>query len=88
MYKLPVGKFFESIIDWLTTNLGSIFDIINTVITSIIAAFESVLLFVPPIVLIIIFALLAWRIASKGVGVFSLIGLFLILNMGFWRETM
>ncbi len=88
MYKLPVGKFFESIIDWLTQNLGPFFDIINSILTGIISTFETVLLFIPPLILIALMVVLAWRIAGKGVAIFSIIGLLLIHSMGFWEETM
>lgn len=88
MYKLPVGKFFESMIDWLTQNLGPFFDIINSILTGIISTFETVLLFIPPLILIALMVVLAWRIAGKGVAIFSIIGLLLIHSMGFWEETM
>jgi glycine betaine/proline transport system permease protein len=88
VYKLPVGKFFESIIDWLTQNLGPFFDIINSILTGIISTFETVLLFIPPLILIALMVVLAWRIAGKGVAIFSIIGLLLIHSMGFWEETM
>lgn len=88
MYKLPVGKFFQSIIDWLTQNLGPFFDIINSILTGIISTFETVLLFIPPLILIALMVVLAWRIAGKGVAIFSIIGLLLIHSMGFWEETM
>jgi glycine betaine/proline transport system permease protein len=88
VYKLPVGKFFESMIDWLTQNLGPFFDIINSILTGIISTFETVLLFIPPLILIALMVVLAWRIAGKGVAIFSIIGLLLIHSMGFWEETM
>jgi len=86
--QLPIGKIFENIIDWLTQNLGPFFDVINSILTGIIQTFETVLLFIPPLVLIALMVILAWRIASKGVAIFSIIGLLLILSMGFWEETM
>ena len=88
MIELPIGKIFESIIDWLTQNLGPFFDVINSILTGIISAFEAVLLFIPPLILIALMVVLAWRIAGKGVAIFSIIGLLLILSMGFWEETM
>ena len=88
MIQLPIGKIFENIIDWLTQNLGPFFDVINSILTGIIQTFETVLLFIPPLVLIALMVILAWRIASKGVAIFSIIGLLLILSMGFWEETM
>ncbi len=88
MFKLPIGMVFESIINWLTNNLSGVFDVIRIVLISLLDLFENILFFIPPYVMIIVLALLAWRISGKGVGLFSLIGLALIWSMGFWLETM
>jgi glycine betaine/proline transport system permease protein len=88
MFKLPIGIVFENIINWLTDNLSGVFDVIRMILISILDLFENILFFIPPYVMIIVLALLAWRISGKGVGLFSLIGLALIWSMGFWLETM
>ncbi len=85
---LKIGKTIEIIINWLTVHLSGVFAAITAGLTGIISAFDAVLLFLPAIVMVILFALLAWWIAGRGVGIFSLIGLWLIYNMGFWDETM
>lgn len=88
MINLHIGDAIEIIIDWLTNNFGPVFDLISTVLTAIITAFESALNFIPAIVMIIILALLAWRLAGRGVAIFTLIGLLVVDSMGFWAETM
>ncbi len=40
----------------------------------------------PPIVLIILIALLAWWVVNWKLGLFALIGLGLINNLGYWPE--
>lgn len=88
MIDLHIGEGIEVAINWLTDNLSAVFDIIREVLTWIVTVFETILLFPPEIVTIVIFAGLAWYVAGRGVGIFSLIGLWLIWSMGFWDETM
>lgn len=88
MIDLNIGSGVEAIIDWLTINLEPVFDALSAMLDTIMAGFEGALLFPPTIVTIILLSLLAWWIAGRGVGIFSLIGLFLIESMGYWEETM
>ena len=88
MINLPIGKVFEAVIDWLTDNLDPVFDAISFILTQLIEAFEAGLLFVPSIILIILLAALAWWIAGRGVGLFTLIGMFVVDGMGIWDQTM
>ncbi|HLR21845.1 MAG TPA: proline/glycine betaine ABC transporter permease [Tissierellaceae bacterium] len=88
MINLQIGSVFESLIDWLTNNLDFIFDGLRTGILFIIEGIESILLLPPAIVLIILIALLAWKVAGKGVSIFSFLGLLLIDSMELWTETM
>jgi len=83
-----VGKVFEGIIEWLTDNLGFLFDIISNIIDFILTIFFEFLMLFPPLILIAAFGALAWWIAKKGVGIFTIIGFFLIYAMGLWRPTM
>jgi len=88
MIDLKIGKTIEVIINWLTVHLSGVFEAITTGLTGIISAFDAILLFLPALVMVVLFAALAWWIAGRGVGIFSLIGLWLVYNMGFWDETM
>jgi glycine betaine/proline transport system permease protein len=83
-----VGKVFEGIIEWLTENLGFLFDIISNIIDFILTIFFNFLMLFPPLVLVAAFGALAWWIAKKGVGIFTILGFFLIYAMGLWKPTM
>ena len=85
---IPVGDFFEFIINWLTENLEPLFDAITVIVDTTLGAFEGVLVAIPPVLMILIFAGLAWYIAGRGVGIFTIIGMFLILSMDLWELTM
>jgi glycine betaine/proline transport system permease protein len=88
MINLHIGEGVEIVIDWLTNNFGPLFDLIATVLTAIITAFEAGLDFIPAIVMMILLALAAWRLAGRGVAIFTLVGLFVVDSMGLWAQTM
>ena len=88
MFNLRIGKGFELLIDWLTNHFEPFFDCINFILTKSIEFFEIILLFLPFWLVIIIFVFLCYKMAGKGIALFSLIGFFLIWNMGFWEQTM
>ncbi len=83
-----IGGVFEAIIDWLTENLSVVFDIIADVIDALLTGFFNVLMFPHAFIMIALFAALAWWIAKKGVGIFTLVGFFLIYAMNLWEATM
>lgn len=83
-----IGGVFESIIDWLTANLDIVFDVIADVIDALLTGFFNLLMIPHPFLMIALFAAIAWWIAKKGVGIFTLIGFFLIYAMNLWEATM
>ncbi len=83
-----IGGVFEAIIDWLTENLNVVFDIIADFIDALLTGFFNVLMFPHAFIMIALFAALAWWIAKKGVGIFTLVGFFLIYAMNLWEATM
>src|SRR6056297_1139308 len=83
-----IGGVFERVIDWLTENFNVFFDIIADMIDALLTGFFNVLMFPHPFIMIVVFASLAWWIAKKGVGVFTLAGFFLIYAMNLWEATM
>lgn len=88
MIDLDIGGVVEVIIDWLTNNFGGLFDAISAVLTSVVGGLEWVLTSIPVLIVIALFAALAWWMVGRGVAVFTLIGLLLIDAMGFWDDTM
>lgn len=98
-YKLPIGPGSKSLVDSLTNNADFIFDIIATILSGSIDAMLWVLQgnFLKgtaahdyyPLVIIIGLSVLAWVIRrSIGIVAFTFLGLLLIYNQGYWKETM
>src|SRR5690625_5814727 len=64
-----------------------IFSAISDAVSWMTKGLVSLLSIGPPIVLILILALLSWWIVNWRLGLFTLIGLGLIDNLGYWSET-
>lgn len=82
--KLPLAQGIDRIVDWLTDALGPFFNFISTLVQTIIDTSVDVLGFGPPIVLIVLFALLAFYTNRWPMALFTFIGLLLIDNLGYW----
>lgn len=88
MIDIPVGEFFEFLINWLTENLGGFFDVITVSVKTFLTGIENILLFPHPAIMIILLAALAWYVSGKGVGIFTIFGLVLVEGMDMWDGTM
>jgi len=88
MRKLPLDRWVESVVDWVGSNLGVIFTLLSSVINGIVYAFSSLFHLLPPWLTIILIAALAYRLGRWRLALFSVIGLLLIWNLGFWDATM
>ncbi len=86
--KLEIGKAIELVVRWLIENLAVLFDIIKKVFEAITGGFYDALMFVPPIILIVILALLVWLVTNKKIAILSFIGFALVWNIGLWPQMM
>ncbi|WP_041367017.1 ABC transporter permease [Natranaerobius thermophilus] len=90
--RIPIGDWFESIIDWIEEVFAVLFDIIDVVIEAIVGSFmyvfDTISVQLSPFVVIILLAALAWRLSGLGVGIFTLLGFSLIVSMDLWEPTM
>lgn len=82
--KIPLGNWIESFVDFLMSNFSGPLDGFSSIIESMIGSFEAVLSFSHPLILIAIFALIAWRLKNVKLSVFVSLGLLLVLNLRMW----
>ncbi len=85
--QIPIGDLFERFIRFLQRNFDFFFEAVNVIIRSLVQNLNGLLIFLPGIIVIIIFSLLAWWVGTKWLGLFTLIGLILIYSMGFWSSA-
>ena len=84
--KLPIGDAVEWFIRWLIDQLSVIFDFISDVMKAVTGAFGDALLAVPPVILILIFAILIWLVTRRSTAILSALGLLLVWNMDLWPQ--
>ncbi|MVB10940.1 Glycine betaine transport system permease protein OpuAB [Caprobacter fermentans] len=88
MYRLPIGDVVEKAIDWMTENWAGFFGGIKMILLWVVTSFEHLFNFIPFYVMIVILALLAWRLAGRGTAIFTAVGLLVVVSIGLWTETM
>lgn len=86
--KIPIGDTFESLITWLTDNFDVVFDGIGNTVIAILGGLKFLLLLPHPLLMIVLMTALAWWLAKRGVAIFTVLGMLLIYNMGYWTATM
>jgi glycine betaine/proline transport system permease protein len=88
MYRLPIGKYVEIGVDWLTDNLAPLFNSIKNAFLFIIDGFELIYVGIPFIIMILIVGVIAWLTAGKRTALFTIIGALIIKSMELWELTM
>jgi glycine betaine/proline transport system permease protein len=86
--KLPLDKEIDKLIDFLTEHFAFLTKAISKYLATIIEASTNGLMALPPWLVITILAALAWRLAGRHVGIFTLLGLGLLWNLRLWEPTM
>jgi len=87
-WRIPVGRWGREFFDYLTTNFAVFFDTLADWLSMVLNALVAGLLWLPPILVVLIFAALAymlkrsWTLAA-GVA----LGLLFIINQGLWKDT-
>src|SRR5690554_5864368 len=86
--KIPIGEWVESLELWLETNAEPLFDFIKVFIGATVNSLADAFNFLPPLLMIAIFTAITFFIGRYKIATFTLLGLLLVLNLGFWEHTM
>jgi glycine betaine/proline transport system permease protein len=87
--KIPIGRWIANGTDWLTQNFVTTFDAISTGLGFVIEGLITLLSWPHPLAMIAAVAALAWVLHRKlSLVAIVVFGLLLILNLGYWKETM
>lgn len=84
MYRLPLGQWVNQGVDWLLNHFGNAFDAFTQYVTTITDSLRDGIGFVPWYIIILLFALLAWRAKGWRLALGTTVGLFLIYNLELW----
>ncbi|TDO96284.1 choline ABC transporter permease subunit [Marinomonas balearica] len=86
--KIPLGDLMETFVNWLVDAAAVFFDFIAITLETIIMALVDVFEWIPPLALIAMIATGAWFLhRSVGLVLFIVAALLLIINLGYWLET-
>jgi ABC-type proline/glycine betaine transport system permease subunit len=88
MPKLPLRDWIDALEDTLKEHAGPLFDLIKTVIGSIVGSFEFLFDALPAPVMILILTGLAYALGRWKLALFTFLGFLLIWNLGLWDPTM
>ena len=87
-HPLPIGDYAEAFVDWLTANFTFLFDAIRDGLGAFIDAILFILQWPHPLIVVAVFAAIAYAARrSIPIVIFTVAGLLLIINLGFWEET-
>lgn len=85
---IPLDAWVEHGLDWLVANLRPVFQAIRLPVDATLGGIEAGLQAMPAVLVILIFALLAWQAAGRALAIGTLISLTLVGLIGAWSEAM
>jgi glycine betaine/proline transport system permease protein len=86
--RVPLDRWFADSITWLTMNYRPTFQAMKRPIELILQNVEAFLLWLPPLVLIAVLVVVAWRVANWRIALFCAAAFMLIGMIGLWNLTM
>jgi len=87
-YTMPLDNWIKLAVEWVVGNYRFIFQAIKWPIEKTLNGIEGFLHWLPPEVVILAFAIIAWRVAGRNIGIFALLALSFIGLIGIWEEAM
>ncbi|HAL30995.1 MAG TPA: glycine/betaine ABC transporter [Coriobacteriia bacterium] len=87
-YRLPVGDWIDAAVDWMTANLGWLFDAIAAFLKSMIEGLETGLLFPSALIFVVLVAAIAFYAKGWRFALFTAISFVVVAMMDLWDATM
>lgn len=88
-HKIPLGAWLKALVDFLNRNAAGFFDFVILVLGSVIDGLLAIFEWFPPVVLLLLFAAGTYALhRSLRLAGGVLVGLLLIMNLGYWQATL
>lgn len=87
-YTVPLDDWISAAINFIVDNFRPIFQAFRFPISLVLDGIEWMFLSIPPLIFILIIGLLAWQLAGRGVGIYSVVALIIIGLIGAWEQAM
>ena len=85
---IPLDEWIQTAVDWTVLNYRDFFQIIKVPVELSLEGLEWLFSTLPPFVVILLFAVAAWRYTGKRVTVFTVLSFLLVGYLGLWDDTM
>ncbi|HET6626353.1 MAG TPA: proline/glycine betaine ABC transporter permease [Nocardioidaceae bacterium] len=86
--QVPIGDWFESLVEWLLNNVSGLFHLIDVVIQAMVDGLETALLWPPTLVMVAVFALISLLLRGWRLGLFTAVSFLLVVSMEQWENAM
>lgn len=87
-WRIPLDDWIQAGVDWLVSNFRDEFQAMKMPIEWTLEAVNSFLHWVPPLVVLLVVFLLAWRAAGMRTAIFSVVAMAFVGFLGLWADTM
>jgi glycine betaine/proline transport system permease protein len=87
LYRVPVDDWIQFGVEWTALHLRPMFLAIKWPVDAVLRTIDGTLQAVPFPIFVALFALLAWKLATRGVAAFSALALIAIAFMGLWKPA-
>jgi ABC-type proline/glycine betaine transport system permease subunit len=87
-YTIPLDDWISDSIDYLVDNFRPVFQAIGFPIQALLEGTEWLFVSVPPLIFLVIIGLVAWQLAGRKVGIYTILALVTIGFVGTWEEAM
>ena len=87
LYTIPLDDWITNIINYIVDNFRPFFQAIGFPIRWTLQNIERGLLAIPPLIFIILIALISWKLAGKKITIYSIISLTLIGFIDIWEQA-
>ncbi|GGE17277.1 glycine/betaine ABC transporter [Marinithermofilum abyssi] len=85
--KLPLDKWVDHGVAWLQNHLKPLFQGVTAVVQPTVDFFQHLIQWGSPVIIAVLFSLIAFFASNFRVAFFTLFGLLLIDNLGYWEES-
>jgi glycine betaine/proline transport system permease protein len=87
-HKIPIGAWGKAFFGFLTDNFDTVFRAFSNGLNFLLDGLVSILLMVPPVLLALIIAAIAWLLQrSRPLAIAVFLGLIFIVNQNLWKQT-
>lgn len=87
-FDIPLAAWTDTFIDWLVLHFSGFFDRISSHLGFVLDSVESFFVNAPGELITLLIVLLAWRLAGRGMALFSLVALLFMGALDLWQELM